>query len=143
MALFTAPASSSASRRQGPPRRSGGSADKPRPPQEVVKTMAFDSVGNRKYALQIRKASNGNPCLKIVEGVPQADGSFRKFDLTVWSEDWPRLFETLDAMRAFISENGIRTPEGHKYDPDSKRRWPKSKAQGGGRTTFSHRSSSA
>jgi hypothetical protein len=89
-------------------------------PQEVIKTWAFDSVGNRKYALQIRKASNGNPCLKIVEGVPQADGTFRKFDLTVWSEDWPRLFDNIDAVRAFVAENNIRTPEGHKYDPNRK-----------------------
>lgn len=104
--------------------RGGGQKD--RPPQEVVKTWAFDSVGTRKYALQIRKASNGNPCLKIVEGVPQNDGTFRKFDLTIWSEDWPRLFETLDAARAFIAENNIRTPQGHKWEP-GKKKWQKKK----------------
>jgi hypothetical protein len=108
------------------PRKSGGEGvrggpAKPRPPQEVVKTWAFDSVGNRKYALQIRKASNGNPCIKIVEGVPQPDGTFRKFDLTVWSEDWPRLFETLDALRGFIATENIRTPDGHKCDPSRRR----------------------
>ena len=102
-----------------------GGGKKGPPPQEVIKTWAFDSVGTRKYALQIRKASNGNPCIKIVEGVPQADGTFRKFDLTVWSEDWPRLFQTLDALRAFIAENNIRTPEGHKYDPNKKKPWRK------------------
>ena len=97
-----------------------------RPPQEVLKTWAFDSVGNRKYALQIRKASNGNPCIKIVEGVPQPDGTFRKFDLTIWSEDWPRLFETLNALRAFVVEQNIKTPDGHKYDP-GKKPWQKRK----------------
>lgn len=101
-----------------------------KPPQEVLKTWAFDSVGNRKYALQIRKASNGNPCIKIVEGVPQPDGSFRKFDLTIWSEDWPRLFESLDALRTFVAEKNIRTPDGHKYDPD-KKPWPNRKAKPG------------
>lgn len=101
----------------------GGSGQKERPQQEVVKTWAFDSVGNRKYALQIRKASNGNPCIKIVEGVPQPDGTFRKFDLTVWSEDWPRLFETIDALRAFVVEQNIRTPDGHKHDPNKKNKW--------------------
>jgi hypothetical protein len=104
---------------------SWGAAPKPRPPQEVVKTWAFDSVGTRKYALQIRKASNGNPCIKFVEGVPQADGTFRKFDLTVWSEDWPRLFEMLDALRAFVTEQNIRTPDGHKFDPNRKPKWKK------------------
>lgn len=98
---------------------------KARPPQEVVKTWAFDSVGTRKYALQIRKASNGNPCIKFVEGVPQPDGTFRKFDLTVWSEDWPRLFETLDALRAFVVEQNIKTPDGHKFDPNKRPKWKK------------------
>jgi hypothetical protein len=58
---------------------------KPKPAAQVVKTWAFDSVGSRKYAVQIKRASNGNPCLKLVEGVPQEDGTYRKFNLTVWS----------------------------------------------------------
>lgn len=87
------------------PKRAGARpARHPPKPQEVIKTWAFDSVGVRKYALQIRKASNGNRCLKIVEGLPQEDGTFRKFYLTIWSEDWPRLFEAIDALRAFIAE---------------------------------------
>ncbi len=110
------------------PRSDGsGRSQGAKPQHEVVKTWAFDSVGNRKYALQIRKASNGNPCIKIVEGVPQANGTFHKFDLTIWSEDWPRLFETLDALRAFVAENNIRTPDGHKYDPNRKRKWNNAK----------------
>lgn len=100
----------------------GKSGARAKPPQEVVKTWAFDSVGNRKYALQIKKASNGNPCLKIVEGVPQQDGTFRKFDLTFWSEDWPRLFAMLDEVRAYMKEHNIKTPEGHKYDPNKPRK---------------------
>ena len=59
--------------------------------------------------------------------VPQADGAFRKFDLTIWSEDWPRLFETMDALRAYVADNNIRTPEGHKYDPNRKAAWRKKK----------------
>ena len=105
----------------------GPGTAKAKPTQEVVKTWAFDSVGNRKYALQIKKASNGNPCIKIVEGVPQPDGTFRRFELTVWSEDWPRLFETFDGLRGFITDNNIRTPDGHKFDPN-KKPWAKKKA---------------
>lgn len=90
-----------------------GSGDRRRK-REIVKTMAFDSVGVRKYALQIQKASNGNPCLRIVEGTPKDDGSFRKFDLRIWSEDWPSFFEAMDQMRQFIERNNIRTPEGHR-----------------------------
>ncbi len=93
----------------------------PKKPPEIVKTWAFDSVGNRKYALQIRKAGNGNPFLKVVEGVPQPDGTFRRFDLTFWSEDWPRLFEMVDTVRAFIAGNNIRTPDGHRFEPGKRR----------------------
>ena len=92
-------------------------AGRERKPPQVIKTWAFDSVGPRKYALQIRRAANGNPCLKIVEGVPQPDGTFRRFELTFWSEDFPRLFQTLEEVRAYMQANNIRTPDGHKYDP--------------------------
>lgn len=92
---------------------------------EVVHTVAFDSVGPRKYALQIKKAGNGNPSLRIVEGVPQGDGTFRKFHLTIWSEDFDRFFEELDAMRAYMREHNIKTPPGHKYDPSRKSKFAK------------------
>jgi hypothetical protein len=85
------------------------------PQRKVLRTWSFDSKGNRKYALQIQEASNGNPCLRIVEGVPQPDGTFRKFDLTFWSEDFAALFETLDAVRAHIRAEDIRTPAGHEW----------------------------
>jgi hypothetical protein len=94
---------------------------KDKPQAQVVKTWAFDSAGNRKYALQIKKAGNGNPCLKIVEGVPQGDGTYRRFELTIWSEDFPALFSTIDEVRKFMAENNIKTPEGHKFDPNKKR----------------------
>lgn len=102
-------------------RGSGGRSGNARPTREIVQTWAFDSVGDRKYALQIQKAKNGNPCLRIVEGVPQDDGSFRKFDLTIWSEDFASLWETLDEVRAYIEANDIRTPPGHHYDPTKRR----------------------
>src|SRR4051794_30021425 len=51
--------------------RKSGFAGKAKAQSIVVKTWAFDSVGPRKYAIQIKKAGNGNPCLKIVEGVKQ------------------------------------------------------------------------
>ncbi len=103
--------------------------DRPRTQQpkrqgEVLKTWVFDSVGPRKYALQIQKAGNGNPFLKLVEGVPQDDGTYRKFSLIVWSEDFDLLFEKLDEVRSYIDQHGIRTPKGHKYDPN---RWKNKK----------------
>jgi hypothetical protein len=97
------------------------------PRREIVKTWAFDSLGDRKYALQIQKASNGNPCLKIVEGVPQEDGTFRKFNITIWSEDFERLWSALDDVRAYMTEHDIRTPDGHKYVPGGKKKGTKGK----------------
>ena len=102
-----------------------------RPPQEIVKTWAFDSVGTRKYAMQIKKASNGNPCLKIVEGVPSQnnDDTYRKFDITIWSEDFERLFSVLDEVRSYMKEHNIKTPDGHKYDPNKPRKMGKGQGQ--------------
>ena len=117
----TKPARTSGSARaQGTFGSHGSRQYKPKAEPQVVKTWAFDSMGNRKYALQIKKASNGNPCLKLVEGVPQDDGTYRKFSLTIWSEDFPMLFSTLDQVRAYMTEHNIKTPPGHKYDPNRK-----------------------
>lgn len=89
----------------------------------AVKTWSFDSVGPRKYALQIRKASNGNPYLKLVEGIPQEGiGEFRKFHITVWSEDFERFWQAMDAARTFMKDNDIKTPPGHKYEPGKKKK---------------------
>ncbi|TVQ54975.1 MAG: DUF3276 family protein [Phycisphaerales bacterium] len=106
--------SSAGARRSNSPRASG----KSKPDLSgTVRTWAFDSLGNRKYAVQIRKAKNGNPCLKIVEGVPQDDGTYRRFSLTIWSEDFPKFWQTMDEVRQFMIEKDIKTPAGHKYVP--------------------------
>lgn len=99
-------------------------------PGETLKTWAFDSVGPKKYAIQLKKASNGNPYLKFTEGSPQDDGSFRKFSITVWSEDFRVMFQHFDQVRAYMNENKIRTPKGHKYEPD---KWKKRKGSSGNR----------
>ena len=99
--------------------RPGARTQKPR---ESLRTVAFDSIGTKKYALQLQKAGNGNPCLRIVQGSPQQDGTYRKFDITVWSEDWESFFEAVDDVRAFIEQEGIKTPAGHKWTPGKPRR---------------------
>lgn len=101
--------------------KAGRSVGRNSKPRESLKTIAFDSVGDKKFALQVQRAHNGNPCLRIVQGTPQQDGTYRKFDLTFWSEDWDSLFEALDEMREFIDAEGIATPKGHKWTPPSQR----------------------
>lgn len=97
-------------------------ARKDTPPPKPLKTLVFDSVGNRKYALQVGRARNENPYMKLVEGVPQDDGTFRRFTVNIWSEDWQSFFAMLDEMRDYIHENDLRTPDNHKYDPSKPRR---------------------
>lgn len=97
-----------------------GGGNKNKKPRESLKVVSFDSTGIKKYALQLQKAFNGNPCLRIVEGTPMEDGSFRKFDLTFWSEDFDNLFKALDEIRDFINKNDVRTPEGHVWKPRKK-----------------------
>ena len=87
------------------------------PNRQTLKTWSFDSAGDKKYALQIQRAANGNPCLRIVQGTPQADGSYRKFDITIWSEDFATLFDKLEEVSAYIEEYKIRTPPDHVYRP--------------------------
>lgn len=102
---------------QSTQQRHGGGTGRAKPKRDILQTWTFDSQGNRKYALQIQKASNGNPCLQLVEGVPQEDGTYRRFNITIWSEDFDALFENLDAARQYMVEHDIRTPDGHKYVP--------------------------
>ena len=97
------------------PTRTGGFGKKSKKrPRETLNTIAFDSVGPRKYAVQLYKAGNGNPVLKIVEGIPNGDGSFRKIYLTVYSEDFERFFQALGDTYRFIQDHHIATPKDHK-----------------------------
>ncbi len=100
----------------------GKTAKPPRPAPKPLHTRVFDSVGNRKYAVQVGRARNDNPYLKLVEGVPQDDGTFRRFNITIWSEDFDAFFAAVDELRDYIRDNNIRTPEGHKFDPNKPRR---------------------
>ena len=116
--MTTATADRTTTRTRAADRAASSAGRPPRIERENVRAWTFQSAGPRKYALQIQKASNGNPCLRLVEGMPLSDGTFRKFDLTIWSEDFEAFFRTLDEVRSFIAERNIRTPDGHKYDPN-------------------------
>lgn len=97
-----------------------GRKSTPQSPRESIKTWTFDSVGDKKYALQLQRAYNGNPCLRIVQGSLQDDGSYRKFDITIWSVDFTTLFENLKKVSAYIVEHKIHNPPNHVYRPRPK-----------------------
>lgn len=106
----------------GPANRPASASKKKQPAKrETLKTWSFDSVGPRKYALQLAKARNGNPCLRIVEGVPQDEGGYRRFEIVIWSEDFDALFANLDEVREYIREHHVATPEGHDCNAPPKR----------------------
>jgi len=84
-----------------------------------------------KYALQVGRARNDNPYIKLVEGVPQDDGSFRRFSINIWSEDFDAFFAMMDELRDYIRDNDIRTPADHKYDPEKAKRRKKGRSRSG------------
>lgn len=108
-----------AAQAQRSPQRAGKRA---RPQPKPLKTLVFDSVGPRKYALQVGRARNDNPFIKLVEGVPQDDGTFRRFSINIWSEDFDSFFAAIDELRDYVRDNDIRTPADHKYDPDKSKK---------------------
>lgn len=119
MTTTTTTSPASQQRRNSRPRSASSGTGKAARQPQTLKTWVFDSVGPRKYALQVCKAGNGNPSVRIVEGVPQDDGSYRKFNITVWSEDFERFFDLVDELRDYLKTNDIKTPPGHKYRPKS------------------------
>jgi len=108
-----------------------GRQGKGKPQPKPLKTLVFDSVGPRKYALQVGRARNDNPYIKLVEGVPQDDGSFRRFSINIWSEDFDAFFAMMDELRDYIRDNDIRTPADHKYDPEKAKRRKKGRSRSG------------
>lgn len=115
-----------------------GRSGRSKPSGESMHVQAFDSSGPRKYAIQVWKAGNGNPCLKIIEGIPNGDdGTFRKFNVTIWSEDFEKFWAALDEVRQYIAENDIRTPPGHKYEPGRRKRSGRSRTGNQGSTSRS------
>lgn len=120
------------SRGAGSAPRSKAPASKKRPDHEILNTVLFDSKGPRKYAVQLRRATNGNPCLKIIEGIPtsgrgkrnrsrqerseneRSEAEYRRVYLTVWSEDFDAFFKALGDTWRYIRDHEIKTPENHK-----------------------------
>ncbi len=122
---MTARNASNTRNRQASSQRSGSPRKKK--PREIISTITFNSKGPRKYAVQVQKAGNGNPCLKIIEGIPNEDGSFRKIYLTVYSEDFDTFFKALGDTYRVITDQKITTPKNHKtpkkmYKPNTKKK---------------------
>lgn len=78
-------------------------------PREILTTLAFDSVrpGILKHAVQVqRDQDDGRLYLRIVQGVPNDDGTFTKTELVYDSADLDNLFESLQAARECVAATG-------------------------------------
>ena len=94
---------------------------------EILFQKFFKSVGPRTYAAQLKRATNGNHYLVLMEGKRDEEtGEVRKTRLFVYSEDFVEFFRLVKSTAEFIKANPV--PE----DVRRKREkfWQKQQAQG-------------
>jgi len=124
---------------QRPPRRPDGQAgqkpgqkpdqkpgEKPRIEHPILFQDFFKSVGPRTYAIQFKKASNGNHYMVLIEG--QRDpksGELYKRKVNVFSEDFEAFWVLLGSAHKWIKANPV--PE--KVASKQKALWTKRNAQ--------------
>ena len=93
------PASRQAARGQPP----AGEAE-----HDILFQKFFKSVGPRTYAAQVKRASNGNHYLVLMEGKrDEANGEVRKTRLFVYSEDFVEFFRLVKSAAEFIKANPV------------------------------------
>ena len=99
--------------RAGPPRNgspaAAGRSAGPRPEHEILFQQYFKSVNPAKtYAVQLKKAGNGNHYLVLTEGKrDDSTGEVRKTRVFVYSEDFKEYFKMLQAAAVFIRTNPV------------------------------------
>src|SRR5687767_14321935 len=120
----TAPAATPGSwRRSGPgslrpvPKRTGNrgpagrAARGPKPTtddHEILFQKFFKSVGPRTYAAQVKRATNSNHYLVLMEGKrDEKTGDVRKTRLFVYSEDFVEFFRLVKSTAEFIKANPV------------------------------------
>lgn len=80
---------------------------------EILFQRWFKSVGPRTYAVQVKKANNGNHYLVLTEGKrDEKTDEVRKTRLFLFSEDFVEFFKMLHETAVFVRENPV--PEGVK-----------------------------
>ena len=106
-----APARRGRSRAAGPsnaPNASKPAGPRPESEHEILFQKYFKSVGPRTYAVQVKRATNGNHFLVLTEGQrdPKTD-ELRKTRLFVFSEDFPDFFRLMREAAVFIRDNPV------------------------------------
>jgi hypothetical protein len=89
---------------------------------EILFQNWFKSVGPRTYAVQVKKANNGNHFLVLTEGKrDEASGEVRKTRFFLYSEDFVEFFKMLKEAAVFIREHPVPADVKRRQD----RRWAK------------------
>lgn len=94
--------------RSRPAGSSKPSGPRPESEHEILFQKYFKSVGPRTYAVQVKRATNGNHYLVLTEGQrdPKTD-EVRKTRLFVFSEDFTDFFRLMHEAAVFIRANPV------------------------------------
>ena len=84
-----------------------------KPKRKVLKRFTFESKGKHRYAIDLKKAGNGNPVMEIKQLVRKKDGSSFPISVDIWSEDFEAFFRALGDAYRYIRSEKITTPAGH------------------------------
>lgn len=75
---------------------------------EILHQSWFKSVGPRTYAVQLRRAANGNHALVLIEGKrDEQTHELKKHSLYVWSEDFGAFFKMLQEAVGAIKAHPV------------------------------------
>ena len=93
--------------RRGTKPRGGANVKGGEAEHEILFQKFFKSVGPRTYAAQVKRASNGNHYLVLMEGKRDESGEVRKTRLFVYSEDFVEFFRLIKSAAEFIKSNPL------------------------------------
>lgn len=98
----------SGSREPGQRRRSRAQGPRPDAEHEILFQKFFKSVGPRTYAVQVKRATNGNHFIVLMEGKrDEKTAEVRKTRLFIFSEDFPEFFRMLKGLADFVKDHPV------------------------------------
>ena len=95
--------------RPSPSTTFGAKPDQPaKNEHDILFQKFFKSVGPRTYAAQVKRASNGNHYLVLMEGKrEEKSAEVRKTRLFIYSEDFVEFFRLVKSTAEFIKDNPV------------------------------------
>lgn len=89
-------------------REAASSKKAPPSEHEILFQRFFKSIGPRTYAVQVKKARNGNHYLVLTEGQrDEKTGAVRKSRVFVFSEDFVEFFRLIKGAAEFVKEHPV------------------------------------